>query len=233
MAADVLLVSLGSTAGLRAADDELAGCAASGRARASRSRGAAAPREVRTFALTDLVLGARRARGGASAGIARARAARRRLLDDDRRAAVAAARRDPLRRARRRQPSGPPRRLAAPARAPPPARGAAARARAPGALAEAPGAARGRGRRPGPGRALRPAGARPRDIAAVTYAADPEKKGLDRVLAAWAAARRDGRGARGRRATEPRAAAAEGVRYRRPLAPGRRTARCCAAPAST
>ena len=29
-----------------------------------------------------------------------------------------------------------------------------------------------------------------RDVAAVTYAADPEKKGLERVLAAWAAARR-------------------------------------------
>jgi len=32
----------------------------------------------------------------------------------------------------------------------------------------------------------------PRDVAAVTYAADPVKKGLDRVLGAWAAARRDG-----------------------------------------
>jgi glycosyltransferase involved in cell wall biosynthesis len=31
-----------------------------------------------------------------------------------------------------------------------------------------------------------------RDIAAITYGAHPEKKGLDRVLAAWAAARRDG-----------------------------------------
>jgi glycosyltransferase involved in cell wall biosynthesis len=31
-----------------------------------------------------------------------------------------------------------------------------------------------------------------RDIAAITYAANPEKKGLDRVLSAWAAARRDG-----------------------------------------
>jgi Glycosyl transferases group 1 len=30
-----------------------------------------------------------------------------------------------------------------------------------------------------------------RDIAAITYAANPEKKGLDRVLAAWASARRD------------------------------------------
>ena len=31
-----------------------------------------------------------------------------------------------------------------------------------------------------------------RDIAAITYGAHPEKKGLDRVLAAWAAARREG-----------------------------------------
>ena len=31
-----------------------------------------------------------------------------------------------------------------------------------------------------------------KDIAAITYAANPEKKGLDRVLAAWAAARREG-----------------------------------------
>ncbi|MDP2712173.1 MAG: glycosyltransferase [Solirubrobacteraceae bacterium] len=30
----------------------------------------------------------------------------------------------------------------------------------------------------------------PRDVAALTYAANPEKKGLDRVLAAWAIARR-------------------------------------------
>jgi glycosyltransferase involved in cell wall biosynthesis len=31
-----------------------------------------------------------------------------------------------------------------------------------------------------------------RDIAAITYGANPDKKGLDRVLAAWAAARREG-----------------------------------------
>ena len=31
-----------------------------------------------------------------------------------------------------------------------------------------------------------------RDVAAITYAANPHKKGLDRVLAAWARARRDG-----------------------------------------
>ncbi len=37
-----------------------------------------------------------------------------------------------------------------------------------------------------------PDGGAARDIAALTYAADPWKKGLDRVLAAWSAARRDG-----------------------------------------
>jgi glycosyltransferase involved in cell wall biosynthesis len=31
-----------------------------------------------------------------------------------------------------------------------------------------------------------------RDVAAITYAANPEKKGFDRVLAAWAVARREG-----------------------------------------
>jgi glycosyltransferase involved in cell wall biosynthesis len=35
-------------------------------------------------------------------------------------------------------------------------------------------------------------GREPRDIAAITYAANPHKKGLDRVLAAWASARREG-----------------------------------------
>ena len=47
-----------------------------------------------------------------------------------------------------------------------------------------------------------------RDIAAITYGAHPEKKGLDRVLAAWAAARREGRGARRRRDSTRRAVAA-------------------------
>ena len=37
-----------------------------------------------------------------------------------------------------------------------------------------------------------PASGAPRDIAALTYAANPDKKGLDRVLAAWAKARSGG-----------------------------------------
>ncbi|MEA2181765.1 MAG: hypothetical protein QOF69_950, partial [Solirubrobacteraceae bacterium] len=67
-AADVLLVSLGSTAGLRAADDELAAALQRAGAIVQVAR-AQPPPEVRTFALTDLVwsIAARRA---ASAGIA-------------------------------------------------------------------------------------------------------------------------------------------------------------------
>ena len=52
-------------------------------------------------------------------------------------------------------------------------------------------AARAGARRAGAGRAVR-ARRGERDIAAITYGANPEKKGLDRVLAAWRAARRPG-----------------------------------------
>src|SRR6478752_3197781 len=110
--ADVLLVSLGSTAGLRAADAELR--AALERAGARVAVAAAAPqRDVRTFALTDLVW----ARA--------ARAAARAALDEHGGPAVAGAGRDPLRRARGGQPARPPRGLAAPARTAAPARRAA------------------------------------------------------------------------------------------------------------
>src|SRR3954454_4108140 len=67
-ATDVLLVSLGSTAGLRAADAELAG--ALERAGATVALASAdPPREVRTLALTDLMW-ARAARAAAVRGIA-------------------------------------------------------------------------------------------------------------------------------------------------------------------
>ena len=59
-----------------------------------------------------------------------------------------------------------------------------------GALAETPSPHAGGGRADRR-RGLARRGA-PRDIAAITYAAEPWKKGLDRVLAAWSAARRDG-----------------------------------------
>src|SRR6266496_4375332 len=68
MGEDVLVVSLGSTAGLRAADAELA--AALERAGATVAVvNARRPREVRTLALTDLAW-ARAARGAARRGIA-------------------------------------------------------------------------------------------------------------------------------------------------------------------
>ena len=70
-----------------------------------------------------------------------------------------------------------------------------------------------------------------RDIAAITYAANPEKKGLDRVLAAWARGAARGRGARRdrhhARAARSRACARPGRWSPRP------TARCCAGPASS
>ena len=68
-----------------------------------------------------------------------------------------------------------------------------------------------------------------RDIAAITYAANPEKKGLDRVLAAWAAARREDEELvvdRDRRACRASPACARPARWS-----PRTTARCCAAPA--
>jgi glycosyltransferase involved in cell wall biosynthesis len=60
-----------------------------------------------------------------------------------------------------------------------------------------------------------------RDIAALAYAADPEKKGLDRMLAAWAAARRPDEElvVAGLDASHPAAVPTEGVRYAGRLAP--------------
>ena len=69
MGVDVLLVGLGSTAGLRAAEDELAAALGRGGASVALQR-AKAPREVRTLMLTDL-LWARAARAAALAGIER------------------------------------------------------------------------------------------------------------------------------------------------------------------
>jgi len=188
-AADVLIVSLGSTAGLRAVDAELAD--ALRRAGANVAVAAARPpREVRTLALTDL-LWARAARAAAVEGIATHRP--RALLYCTLTAALlwprpgairfdapAAANRPgrhgvwqrPLERRRLR---------AAPLLVPQDAAG----------LAEAPG--------PHADAVVVPVAVTPspdagaaRDLAALTYAANPHKKGLDRVLAAWASARREG-----------------------------------------
>jgi glycosyltransferase involved in cell wall biosynthesis len=187
--AEILIVSLGSTWGLRAADAELAG--ALERAGASVAVvAAAAPREVRTLALTDLVW-ARAARRAAQRGIAEHRpraivyATVTAALLWPRPGAIrydapAAANRPgrhglwqhPLERRRLR---------AAPLLVP----------QAPGTLAESPSP-----HAPAVVVAIpvEPSGppAPQRDVAAITYAANPEKKGLDRVVAAWAAVRREG-----------------------------------------
>jgi len=187
--ADILLVSLGSTAGLRAADAELA--SALKRGGASVALVAARPqRDVRTLALTDLVW-ARAARVAAQRGIAEHRpravvycTVTAALLWPHRGAirydAPAAGNRRgrhglwqrPVERRRLREAT-----LLVP--------------QAPGALDEGPSTRAQAVVVPIP---VEPSGppAAQRDIAAITYAANPEKKGLDRVLAAWAAIRREG-----------------------------------------
>jgi glycosyltransferase involved in cell wall biosynthesis len=186
---DVLLVSLGSTAGLRAADAELE--ASLRRAGATVAVAAATHgREMRTMALVDLgwALAARRAVEAAlrehepralvySTTTAALLWPRPGAIRFD---AVSAANRPgrhgvwqrPLERRRLREAT-----LLVPW--------------SEGGLAEAP--------EPHPEAVVVPVPVEPsgpidgaRDIAAITYAANPEKKGLDRVLAAWASARREG-----------------------------------------
>jgi hypothetical protein len=187
---DVLIVSLGSTAGLRAADAELADSLR--RAGASVALVAAArPRAVRTLALTDLTwaLAARRA---AVAGLA----------EHTPRAVVYSSTTSSLL-----WPRPGAIRFDAPSVGNRPGRhGLWQRplerrrlAQAPlllpwseGGLGEAPSAVRTGGRAlvlPVP---VAPSGspAPVRDIAAITYAANPLKKGLDRVLSAWTRVRR-------------------------------------------
>jgi hypothetical protein len=187
--AGILIVSLGSTSGLRAADAELAG--ALERAGADVAVVASRPpREVRTLALTDLVW-ARAARVAARRGIAEHRpdaviyATVTAALLWPRPGAIrydapAAANRPgrhgvwqrPLERRRLRE---------APLLVP----------QAPGTLTESPAPHAPAVVVPIPVEPSGPA-APARDIAAITYAANPEKKGLDRVLATWAAVRREG-----------------------------------------
>ncbi len=188
-AADVLIVSLASTAGLRASDEELAGSLRRAGATVAVTV-ARPPREVRTFALTDLGW-AWTARAAAEAGIAAH--APRAIVYSTVTAALFWPRPGAIR-------------YDAPAAANRPGRhGVWQRplerrrlAGAPllvpvddGTLAETP--------RPHAPAVVVPipvepspdTGA-PRDIAVLTYAANPQKKGLDRLLAAWAAARREG-----------------------------------------
>jgi glycosyltransferase involved in cell wall biosynthesis len=188
---DVLIVSLGSTAGLRAADEELAqGLRRAGASAALAS--AVPPRPVRTFVLTDLVW-ARAARGAAVRALA-GPAQPRAILYSTTTAALlwprpgairfdapAAANR-PGRHGLWQRPLERRRLMQTPLLLP----------SSEGALAELP-----EGVGDAQARALvvpvpvEPSGppAPARDIAAITYGANPAKKGLDRVLAAWRAAR--------------------------------------------
>jgi glycosyltransferase involved in cell wall biosynthesis len=185
---DVLIVSLGSTHGLREADAELASSLR--RAGAAVEVVTAEPvREWRTFALIELAwaLSARRAAAG---GVERF--SPRAVLYSTTTAALLA----PVRGAIR---------FDAPAAGNRPGRHGlwqrpveARRFRSasllvpwsPGALAEAPVPHAHAVVVPVP---VEPSGvAAERDIAAITYGANPSKKGLDRVLDAWAGARRPG-----------------------------------------
>jgi len=189
--ADVLLVSLGSTAGLRRVDDALAASMSRAGARVAVVR-AEAPRPVRTMALTDLAW-ARAARRAARAGLREHRP--RAVLYGSVGAALlwprpGAIRLDAAMAANRPGRHGlwqrPRERLLlrrCPLLVPQSAE----------ALAEVPAP------RP-PAVVVPPPIALPdavapwqaREVAAVAYAADPRKKGLDRVLPAWELARRPG-----------------------------------------
>ncbi len=185
---DVLLVSLGGTAGLRAADDALAGALRRAGASVAVAR-VASVREVRTFALTDLAwaVPARRA-----AAKALADSSPRAVLYSSSTAALLWPRAGAIR-------------FDAPAAGNRPGRHglwqrpverrrfAAASLLVPWsaeALAETPSPRAEALIVPVPVAASGPGG--PRDIATITYGANPHKKGLDRVLAAWRRARRPG-----------------------------------------
>jgi len=179
---DVLVVGLGSTTGLRRAEDALAGSLE--RAGASVAVARAAPQEdVRTLAYTDWRW-ARAARTAARAALRET--APRAVLYYTTTAALlwprpGAIRYDALAADNRPGRHGPwqrplERRRLQQAHVVVPS---SADVRFPTGIVVPP--------------AVDPSGpALPRSIAAVTYAANPEKKGLDRVLAAWARARRDG-----------------------------------------
>jgi glycosyltransferase involved in cell wall biosynthesis len=187
----ILLVSLGSTVGLRASDSELAASLERAGARVTLAT-AVPPRATRTLALTDLAW-ARAARRAATAAISRE--APDAVIYSTITAALLA-------------PAPGAIRLDALAASNRPGRhGVWQRPRERRLLARAPlllpvsehamtGAPRRIGRVLVVPIAVEPSGppltGAARDIAAITYAANPAKKGLDRVLAAWAAARRDG-----------------------------------------
>jgi len=187
MATDVLLVTLGTTAGLRAAEEQLAGSLR--RAGASVAVARAAPaRAVRTFALTDLVQ-ARAARAAARRGLAEHRP--RALVYASTTAALLwpapgaihfdapAAGNRPGRHGAWQRPVERRRLRAAPLLLPWSTGGLAEAGDVEGAAIVVPFAVESSGGSGGE-----------REVAAVTYAADARKKGLDRVLEAWDRARR-------------------------------------------
>jgi Glycosyl transferases group 1 len=186
-ALDVLIVSLGSTQGLRTADEELRGSLERAGAAVQLVR-ASPPRATRTLMLTDLMW-ARAARAAAVAALAQLGTPPRAIVYSSTTAALLWPRPGAIR-------------FDAPSAGNRPGRhGLWQRPlerrrleRAPlllpwseGGLGEAPAAARGGDRTLVVPVAVEPSGApqRERDIEAITYAANPSKKGLDRVLAAW------------------------------------------------
>ena len=209
---DILIVSLGSTAGLRASDAALAG--ALRRAGANVEVAAATPqRQVRTLALTDFVW-AHAARAAARAGIARH--APRAVVYSTTTAALmwprpGAIRYDALAAANR------PGRHGIWQRPLEARRLRQATLLVPTAAAALP--------HPPPAPAvvvpiavqLQDADPRPsdRDVAAVAYTPDPRKKGLDRILDAWARAHAAGEElvVCGLKPEDPAARAVPGVRY--------------------
>jgi hypothetical protein len=188
LSTDVLIVSLGGTAGLRAADDALAGSLRRAGATVAVARVPRA-REPRTFALTDLAWAAP-ARRAAVAALAEFEP--RAIVYSSTTAALFWPRPGAIR-------------FDAPAAGNRPGRhGVWQRPVERRRLAEAPlllpWSDGGLAEAPAPHApalvlpvAVAPSGAAgERDVAAVTYGANPAKKGLDVVLAAWRAARRAG-----------------------------------------
>ena len=221
---DVLPRRLGGTAGLRASDDALAGALRRGGRDGGGGAGGARAGGADVRADRPRLGGARAARGARP----RSRAARPRAIVY---ATTTAALLWPEPGAIRfdapaaGEPPGPPRDLAAAGRAAPLRGGAAAAAdeRARRSPRRPRRTARRSSSRSRSRRRARPASATsPRS----TYGANPEKKGLDRVLAAWRAARRDGETLVVAGARRPR-------RARRPLRghdrAGASTGRCCGA----
>jgi glycosyltransferase involved in cell wall biosynthesis len=192
----VLLVTLGSTEGLRVADDELAESLRRAGAEVTVAL-AERPKEVRTLMLTDLVW-ARAARAAAKRAGAERGAADAVIYSTTTAAmfwpTAGAIRFDAPAAANRRgrhglwqRPTERRRLRQAPLLIP----------SSEGALREAEAAAQGCGGRavvvPSPVAGSAPRGqAGERDVAAVTYAANPHKKGFDRVVEAWLAVRRPG-----------------------------------------